>query len=150
MDNQFTTLITSEQLLPHINDQNWLMIDCTFYLAFPDQGYKEYLDSHIPNAIYAHLNSDLSGKGDSNLRQASPTRRRRFYRPCLVSGDFNREIRSWSMIPPVEAMAAARLMVAPQLLWIFPCGHPRWWISGLAAERISGINTGSGSEEDCP
>ena len=62
MEDRFQTLIKPHQLLSHINDKDWLIVDCTFYLQNPDQGYKEYLYDHIPNSIYAHLNDDLSGK----------------------------------------------------------------------------------------
>lgn len=39
----------------------WIIIDCRFYLSDTELGYNEYLREHIPSAIYAHLDRDLSG-----------------------------------------------------------------------------------------
>jgi len=35
-------------------------VDCRFSLGNPEAGLKNYLDSHIPGAFYAHLDDDLS------------------------------------------------------------------------------------------
>jgi thiosulfate/3-mercaptopyruvate sulfurtransferase len=37
-----------------------LVVDCRFDLANTDQGYSDYLTGHIPGAVYAHLDDDLS------------------------------------------------------------------------------------------
>jgi len=55
-----TTLISSEELLPHLDDPRWALIDCRFDLADPAAGQAAYLDEHIPGAVYAHLERDLS------------------------------------------------------------------------------------------
>lgn len=36
------------------------IVDCRFVLDAPDVGYEKYLESHIPGAVYAHLDNDLS------------------------------------------------------------------------------------------
>ena len=56
----YTTLISSEELLPHLDDPRWALIDCRFDLADPAAGQAAYLDEHIPGAVYAHLERDLS------------------------------------------------------------------------------------------
>lgn len=56
----FTTLINAEQLATHLSEPNWRVIDCRFSLDNPARGYQDYLVSHIPGALYAHLNDDLS------------------------------------------------------------------------------------------
>lgn len=38
-----------------------LVVDCRFSLEDPDAGYRNYLESRIPGAVYAHLDDDLSG-----------------------------------------------------------------------------------------
>ncbi len=58
----FTTLISPQELYPHLNDPEWAIIDCRFSLADPEIGHKHYLEGHIPGAVYAHLNRDLSAK----------------------------------------------------------------------------------------
>jgi thiosulfate/3-mercaptopyruvate sulfurtransferase len=57
-----TTLIEAEQLLNHLEDENWAVIDCRFSLDNTEQGRVDYLVAHIPGAVYAHLDRDLSGK----------------------------------------------------------------------------------------
>lgn len=57
----FTTLITPEQAQKHLNDPNWIFIDCRFALADSEQGFRDYQAGHIRGAVYAHLNKDLSG-----------------------------------------------------------------------------------------
>jgi thiosulfate/3-mercaptopyruvate sulfurtransferase len=38
-----------------------VIVDCRFDLQDPSWGESEYLASHVPGAVYAHLNRDLSG-----------------------------------------------------------------------------------------
>jgi thiosulfate/3-mercaptopyruvate sulfurtransferase len=55
-----TLLISTEELARSIDDPSWLLVDCSFLLAKPDQAEQDYLQGHIPGAIYAHLDRDLS------------------------------------------------------------------------------------------
>lgn len=57
----FTTLIDAPTLHAHMKEAAWRIIDCRFSLDNSDRGYQDYLTSHIPGALYAHLNNDLSG-----------------------------------------------------------------------------------------
>lgn len=57
----FTTLIEPVQLLPHLSDQEWVVVDCRFDLTDPAAGSRLYAAGHIPGAHYAHLDADLSG-----------------------------------------------------------------------------------------
>jgi thiosulfate/3-mercaptopyruvate sulfurtransferase len=56
----FTTLIGTGELAPHLADPGWVVVDCRFQLADESWGRQEYLTAHIPGAVYAHLNTDLS------------------------------------------------------------------------------------------
>jgi len=56
----FTTIIPAEQLYQHINDPGWIIVDCRYDLGDPAAGYRQYLESHIPKAVYADLDKDLS------------------------------------------------------------------------------------------
>lgn len=56
----YRTLINATTLNKHINNPNWIIIDCRFSLANSDAGSFAYRHGHIPNARYAHLNDDLS------------------------------------------------------------------------------------------
>src|SRR5579859_964047 len=57
----YTTLIRCEELAPHLGDPSWCIVDCQFTLGKPDRGRSDYLRGHVPGAVYAHLDSDLSG-----------------------------------------------------------------------------------------
>jgi thiosulfate/3-mercaptopyruvate sulfurtransferase len=70
----YRTLISPNELAPHIADEGWAVVDCRFDLADTVKGEQEYLESHIPGARYAHLDRDLSGaKTGSNGRHPLPT-----------------------------------------------------------------------------
>ena len=55
-----TTLISTQELFQHLDDPFWALMDCRFTLADPGRGRRDYLEAHIPGAIYVHLNEDLS------------------------------------------------------------------------------------------
>lgn len=57
----YTTLITPAQLADQLTNPDWAIIDCRFDLANTEAGRQAYLQAHIPGAIYAHLDTDLSG-----------------------------------------------------------------------------------------
>lgn len=57
----YTTLIEPAELLTHLSDPQWVVIDCRFDLIDPEAGARLYASAHIPGARYAHLNDDLSG-----------------------------------------------------------------------------------------
>jgi len=54
-------LIEPQELAPHLDDPDWAIIDCRFDLARPDWGAQAFAAGHIPHALYAHLEHDLSG-----------------------------------------------------------------------------------------
>lgn len=56
-----TTLIDVRTLHRHHRDPDWRVIDARFSLADADQGAREYAEGHVPGAVYAHLDDDLSG-----------------------------------------------------------------------------------------
>ncbi len=57
----YKTLISTSNLNEHLNDPNWVIVDCRFSLADTELGRRSYAESHIPGAVYAHLDDDLSG-----------------------------------------------------------------------------------------
>ena len=56
----YTTLIKVEDLYQHFQKTNWAIIDCSSSLADREAGRTNYLEAHIPGALYAHLDEDLS------------------------------------------------------------------------------------------
>lgn len=60
----YTTLISVDQLKALQAAKARLMVfDCSFDLMDPAAGEKQYLQAHIPGAVYAHLDQALSDKG---------------------------------------------------------------------------------------
>lgn len=55
------TLISPDELQSSLADPTCVLIDCRFSLTDTDLGRNAYLESHIPGAVYAHLDDDLSG-----------------------------------------------------------------------------------------
>lgn len=58
----YTTLIEPAELSEHNADPDWAIIDCRFDLARPQWGREAYACGHLPGALYAHLDEDLSGR----------------------------------------------------------------------------------------
>ena len=59
----YTTLISVPELQAlHASTTPHLVFDCSFELAHPEAGAQHYLESHIPGAVYAHLDQALSAK----------------------------------------------------------------------------------------
>lgn len=50
----------------HLSDPNLVIVDCRFTLGKSTEGYSQYLEEHIPGALYFHLEHDLSGKKSSH------------------------------------------------------------------------------------
>lgn len=59
-------LFSAQELHALQADGDYLVVDCRFVLTDPDAGYTAYLKSHIPGAVYAHLDDDLSSPANSD------------------------------------------------------------------------------------
>jgi len=55
------SIISCRELFNNLENKNLVTVDCRFDLTAPDWGGKEYEQLHIPGAVYAHLDRDLSG-----------------------------------------------------------------------------------------
>lgn len=53
-------LIDVASLAALVESPDTVVIDCRFDLARPEQGRADYLEAHVPGALYAHLDDDLS------------------------------------------------------------------------------------------
>jgi thiosulfate/3-mercaptopyruvate sulfurtransferase len=56
----YQTIVPVTGLIRHLEDPIWVVVDCRFSLAEPERGRSDYESGHIPGAVYAHLNQDLS------------------------------------------------------------------------------------------
>jgi thiosulfate/3-mercaptopyruvate sulfurtransferase len=55
----YQSLISSKELT-NLDPAQTVIVDCRFSLADTEGGRKEYKTAHIPGAVYAHLDEDLS------------------------------------------------------------------------------------------
>lgn len=58
----YQSIISPEDLYAHHTDAKWAIVDCRFDLKDPAWGERAYRQGHIPGAVYAHLDHDLSGE----------------------------------------------------------------------------------------
>jgi thiosulfate/3-mercaptopyruvate sulfurtransferase len=56
----FTTLISTADLAAHLDNPDWAIVDVRYSLTDHRYGERQYLDGHIPGAVYADLGRDLS------------------------------------------------------------------------------------------
>ena len=64
----YTLLISTDELAANLADPGSVIVDCRFALDDTEKGRREYVEAHIPGAVYAHLDKDLSGPiGDGSL-----------------------------------------------------------------------------------
>ena len=69
----FTTLISTGALALHLDDPAFAVVDCRFKLDDVAWGEREYAAAHLPGAVYASLDRDLSGaKNGANGRHPLP------------------------------------------------------------------------------
>jgi thiosulfate/3-mercaptopyruvate sulfurtransferase len=69
----YTTLISTE-VLATAPAGVWAVVDCRFDLANAAWGHEQYLAAHVPGAVYANLNDDLSGpRTGTNGRHPMPS-----------------------------------------------------------------------------
>jgi thiosulfate/3-mercaptopyruvate sulfurtransferase len=66
MADVFDTLISAGELHRRMDSPGWSaaawrVVDCRFELANTAAGRRAYSEGHIPGAVYAHLDDDLSG-----------------------------------------------------------------------------------------
>lgn len=60
--SMFKTLISPTELQQNYQTGSWVIVDCRFDLGNTQAGRTAYESAHIPGAVYAHLDDDLSGE----------------------------------------------------------------------------------------
>ncbi len=58
----FDSIISSADLEKILGQDHLIVMDCRFSLADPEEGHRAFERSHIPGAVYAHLDNDLTGE----------------------------------------------------------------------------------------
>ncbi|MGY0561414.1 sulfurtransferase [Luteimonas sp. A277] len=60
MNLQWTTLVQAEVLASVLDDEDIVVVDCRHSLADPEHGVTEFARGHVPGAVHAHMDRDLS------------------------------------------------------------------------------------------
>jgi thiosulfate/3-mercaptopyruvate sulfurtransferase len=149
----FTTLISAAELAEHVFEPNWVVLDCRHDLANPDFGRNAYTEGHIPNAQFAHLDSELAGGkigSDNKFRGRHPLPDR---------ATFIQSLRGWGINDDTQVVAydAHGGMFAARLWWmlrwvgheavaVLDGGLPAWTAYGMflsteASPRVLGTLT---------
>jgi thiosulfate/3-mercaptopyruvate sulfurtransferase len=125
-------LIDARSLRARLGAKDLRILDCRHDLAKPQLGHEQYLQAHIPDAVFAHLDHDLSGPKDgSNGRHPLPD-------PEVLSS----RLRSWGVdsASHVVAYDASEGSFAARAWWLLRwLGHARvsvldgGWQAWLAA-----------------
>lgn len=94
MSTAYHPLIEAEQLADWLSDPNRVaprLLDCRFSLADPAAGEQQYRHQHLPGAIHAHLDRDLSGTLISGQTGRHPLPDPEDWQACLrdwgINGD---------------------------------------------------------------
>ena len=125
--------------------QELLIVDCRFALADPEQGWRDYLAGHIPGAVHASLDRDLSDLS----RQAEGLGRH----PLPHEPAFNALLASWGWQEGMQvvcydaaggALAAARLwwmlrLVGVSQVAVLDGGYAAWLAAGLPVETGAAV-----------
>jgi thiosulfate/3-mercaptopyruvate sulfurtransferase len=119
----FNVLISTRDLAA-LPASGTLVVDCRFELSDPGKGEREFLEAHVPGAVYASLDRDLSDLSKKGLGR----------HPLPDAEAFSQALSGWGWTPRTRvvayddnggALAAARL----------------WWmlrICGIAASVLDG------------
>ena len=57
----FGTIISTDELERHLGDEGWVAVDIRSKQGVRENGERAYAESHVPGALYANLDRDLSG-----------------------------------------------------------------------------------------
>lgn len=140
-------LITVEELSAKFGHSEVLIVDCRKELSAPENGRIAWAEAHIPGAIYADLDTDLSDLSKQGLGR----------HPLPDESAFSQLLSRWGWTPdrPLVAyddaggaLAAARLwwmlrLVGAKAVSVLDGGWSAWKSSGLVMESSQQVPAGS-------
>jgi thiosulfate/3-mercaptopyruvate sulfurtransferase len=126
----YTTLIEPAALAAHLNDPTWVVVDCRHDLMNLAAGRDSYAAGHIPGAVFADMETELSGA----KRDAAGNFRGRH--PLPDQDAFIGLLRDWGVNDDTQVVAydAHGGMYAARLWWML-----RWVGHGAVAVLDGGL-----------
>lgn len=124
----YTTLISADDLAAHIENPDWVIVDCRHDLVNLAFGREAYAAGHLPHAVFADMETELSGAkrgADGAFRGRHPLPEKE----ALVA-----VLRRWGVNPATQVVAydAHGGMYAARLWWLLR------WIGHEAAAVLDG------------
>jgi len=133
----YNTLIDAQTLALHRAAPDWLVVDCQYDLTDKSAGYQRYLAEHVPGAVYADLQRDLSSPHPVTDRGRHPM-------PSVAQLERQLSALGVSNHKQVVAYDAAGGAFAARLWWLLNyAGHERVAVldGGLQAWQQAGYAT---------
>lgn len=140
-------LVSAEQLRAHLEDEHWCIVDVRHDLFDAEAGIRAYREGHIPGAVFADIETQLSGrKTGKNGRHPLPRR-----------DDLVETFRAWGISSDTQIVAydAQGGQFASRLWWLARwLGHTRvalldggWpkWLSDTQLSRHAAPKRARGS-----
>ena len=132
-------LYSAQELHAAQKDKAVLIVDCRFFLSDTEKGFRDYLHAHIPGAVYAHLDDDLSSPVTSDSGRHPLPNADRFAAFLARSG--------WQPGTTLVAYDDAGGAIAARLWWLmnyFGHGQAALLDGGLQAWQSAGYELESG------
>ena len=133
----WTTLVQAETLAIALERPDLAIVDCRFTLMNPGAGESAYLTAHLPGAVYAHLDRDLSDLSKQGMGR----------HPWPKAATFTTKLGEWGISPQHQVVAyddgdgahAARFWALMRLLGhekvaVLDGGWKRWTSHGLPVD----------------
>ena len=135
-------IISPAELSPRLRAGDWAIVDCSFYLGEPERGESEYLQAHLPGAVYAHLERDLSATTTGHNGR----------HPLPSVDEMTERFSSWGIESgvPVVVYDTDAGQIAARLWWMLRyLGHHRVLLldGGIKAWEETGLPLRGGREE---
>jgi len=139
------TLVDAQALAELIRHDDVLVVDCRVDLADRALGPRVYAQGHVPRAVYANLETDLSDLSKPGLGR----------HPLQDDSAFSGVLARWGWTPQIRivaydaangALAAARLwwmlrLVGAREAAVLDGGWPAWQAAGLPVETVAPLRT---------
>lgn len=119
-----TNVLIDVPTLAALPPESVLVVDYRFALSDPDHGEHDFLEAHVPGAVYANLDRDLSDLSKQGLGR----------HPLPDASAFAQTFSGWGWRPGLRVVAydaASGAMAAARLWWMLA-------IAGIAASVLDG------------